>query len=163
MGERIEVDGPWERVEKKYLYVDLVSSLIGGLILTIAAGVITYFASSQNWVIIGIVAGITLAWMVLQAVLSFFRTRTIGYRLRDDDLLVRRGMLFRRFVAVPYGRMQIVDIEQGPLERMFGLKKLKFVTAAAASAVVLPGLSDQRAEELRDELVTVAESRRAGL
>lgn len=163
VGERIEVDGPWERVEKTYLYVDLVSSLFGGIVLTLIAGVITYFASSQNWVIIGIVGGITLAWTVLQAVLSFFRARTIGYRLREDDLLVRRGMLFRRFVAVPYGRLQIVDIEQGPIERIFGLKRLKFVTAAASSGVVLPGLSDARAEELRDELVAVAESRRAGL
>lgn len=163
MGERIEVDGPWERVEKKYLYVDLISSLVGGVVLTLIAGIIAYFASSQNWLIIGIVTGITLAWMVLSAVLSFFRTRTIGYRLREDDLLVRRGMLYRRFVAVPYGRLQIVDIVQGPIERMFGLKRLKFVTAAASSGVELPGLSDERAEELRDELVAVAESRRAGL
>lgn len=163
MGDRIEIEGAWERVENTYLYVDLFSSLISGVIVTLIAGTIAYFASGQNWVIIGIVGGVTLAWMILNAVLSFFRTRTIGYRLREDDLLVRRGMLFRRFVAVPYGRLQIVDIEQGPIERIFKLKKLKFVTAAASSGVVLPGLSDVRAEQLRDQLVAVAESRRAGL
>ena len=42
MGERIEIDEQWERVERKYLYVDLVSSLIGGVILMLIAGVITY-------------------------------------------------------------------------------------------------------------------------
>lgn len=163
MGERIEIDEPWERVERRYLWVDLVSTLIGGTVLAAIAGTITFFASSQNWLIIGIVLGIAVLLMLWDAVFSFFRQRTIGYRLRDDDLLVRRGMLFRRFVAVPYGRLQIVDIEQGPIERMFKLKKLKFVTAAAASAVVLPGLSDERAETLRDELLAAAESRRAGL
>lgn len=163
MGDRIEIDEQWERVERRYLWVDLFSTLISGVVLMAMGGVIAFFSSSQNWLIVGLVVGIVLVWTVVSGIFSFFRQRTIGFKLREDDLLVRRGMLFRRFVAVPYGRLQIVDIEQGPIERMFKLKKLKFVTAAAASAVVLPGLSDTRAESLRDELIAVAESRRAGL
>ena len=42
------------------------------------------------------------------------RVRSIGYRLREDDLLFRRGIMFQRLVAVPYGRMQLVDITRGP-------------------------------------------------
>ena len=91
------------------------------------------------------------------------RVRAIGYQLRDDDLLFRRGIMFQRFVAVPYGRMQLVDINRGPLARAVGLTELKLVTAAAASGVTIPGLPEQDAEELRDRLVALAESRRAGL
>jgi membrane protein YdbS with pleckstrin-like domain len=91
------------------------------------------------------------------------RVRAIGYQLRDDDLLFRRGLLFQRFVSVPYGRMQLVDITRGPLSRALGLSDLRFVTAAASSGVVIPGLTIADAEELRDHLVTVAETRRAGL
>ena len=47
--------------------------------------------------------------------------------------------------------------------RALGLSELKFVTAAASSAVVIPGLPEAEAEELRDSLVELAESRRAGL
>ena len=55
--------------------------------------------------------------------------RAIGYRMREDDLLLRRGILFSRVVAVPYGRMQLVDITRGPVARAFGLAELKLVTA----------------------------------
>ncbi|MNY79987.1 Bacterial membrane flanked domain protein [compost metagenome] len=71
--------------------------------------------------------------------------------------------MFQRFVAVPYGRMQLVDITRGPLARMLGLADLKFVTAAATTGVTLPGLPLADAEGLRDRLVELAESRRAGL
>ena len=71
--------------------------------------------------------------------------------------------MWQRIVAVPYGRMQLVDINRGPIARLCGLSELKFVTAAAATGVVIPGLPEQVAEELRDTLVSLAESRRAGL
>ena len=77
--------------------------------------------------------------------------------------MFRRGILWQRFVAVPYGRMQLVDITHGPLDRGFGIAQLKFVTAAASTGVVIPGLEQQTAETLRDHLVAVAESRRTGL
>jgi membrane protein YdbS with pleckstrin-like domain len=71
--------------------------------------------------------------------------------------------MFQRFVAVPFGRMQLVDITRGPLARALGLAELKLVTAAAATGVVIPGLPLADAEELRDHLVALAETRRAGL
>ena len=71
--------------------------------------------------------------------------------------------MFQRQVAVPYGRMQLVDITRGPVARALGLADLKFVTAAAATAVTVPGLQMKEADRLRDELVALAETRRAGL
>ena len=91
------------------------------------------------------------------------RTRSIGYRLRDDDLLFRRGIMYQRFVSVPYGRMQLIDITRGPVGRILGLADLKFVTAAASTNVIVPGLPEAEAADLRDRLVELAESRRAGL
>jgi uncharacterized protein len=64
---------------------------------------------------------------------------------------------------VPYGRMQLVDINRGPIARLCGLSELKLVTAAAGSGVLIPGLPEATAEELRDSLVALAETRRAGL
>jgi membrane protein YdbS with pleckstrin-like domain len=91
------------------------------------------------------------------------RVRAYGYQLREDDLVFRKGIMFLRMVAVPYGRMQLVDINRGPLSRALGLSELKFVTAAASTGITIPGLLAEDAEELRDHLVAVAESRRAGL
>ena len=81
----------------------------------------------------------------------------------DDQPTPVKTRSGKRFVSVPYGRMQLVDINRGPLDRALGLSELKFVTAAAATGVVIPGLPEADAETLRDELVALAESRRAGL
>jgi membrane protein YdbS with pleckstrin-like domain len=59
--------------------------------------------------------------------------------------------------------MQLVDINRGPLMRALGLAELKFVTAAASTGVTLTGLPLADAEALRDRLVALAETRRAGL
>ena len=58
--------------------------------------------------------------------------RAIGYAERDDDLLIRGGIFFQRTMAVPYGRMQYVDIGVGPVERGLGLCTLKLHTASPA-------------------------------
>lgn len=161
--ERIDLAGDWRRVSPRYAWAELWTSAIWGVILAAPVGIFLWFVSDwERWMPVAIGAAV-LAVFMLAGLFSFLRVRTIGFLMRDDDLLVRRGMLFRRFVSVPYGRMQVVDVTQGPVERMLDLKTLKFVTAAATSAVTIPGLPGTDAEVLRDELVAVAESRRAGL
>ncbi|MDR5698482.1 PH domain-containing protein [Agromyces aerolatus] len=153
-------DTDWRRVSPKYIVVEIVGSVIGAGVL--AAGMlIAYFLGNQQWalwiaVAVAVVALISIAFEPR-------RVRSIGYRLREDDLVFRRGIMFQRQVAVPYGRMQLVDITRGPVARAMGLADLKFVTAAAATAVTVPGLPAEEADRLRDELVALAETRRAGL
>ena len=65
--------------------------------------------------------------------------RAIGYAERDDDLLVRRGILFRDLVVVPYGRMQYVDVQAGPVDRRFGIAKVQLHTASPRHGRADPG------------------------
>lgn len=161
--ERIDLVGDWRRVSPRYAWAELWTAAIWGVIVAAAIVVLLGLIIRLDWWIAWLAGGGVLVLMLLSGLFGFLRVRTIGFLMRDDDLLVRRGMLFRRFVSVPYGRMQVVDITQGPVERMLDLRTLKFVTAAATSAVTIPGLPGSDAEVLRDELVAVAESRRAGL
>lgn len=154
------VPGDWRRVSPRYVWVDLVGSIISGLVAT-AAFTVPFWVTQMLWLLV-----IPAAVLVIAIIVAAFtprRVRAIGYRLRDDDLLVRRGIMFQRFAAVPYGRMQLVDVNRGPLDRALGLAEVKLVTAASASNVSVPGLPMADAEELRDRLVELAESRRAGL
>ncbi len=158
---RLEPAGiEWRRVSPKYVWVDLVGVLIFGVVMVGATSVPGFVTGIS--LLFAIPAAFALIFLVT-LVLTPRRVRAIGYQLRADDLLFRRGLMFQRFVSVPYGRMQLVDINRGPLDRALGLSELKFVTAAAATGVVIPGLLNLDAETLRDELVALAESRRAGL
>ena len=154
------VTTPWRQVSPRYIVVDLVGNLIFGLIVVAAASIPAILTHNIFWW--ALPASLAIVFIIVLA-LTPRRVRAMGYQLRDDDLLFRKGLMFQRFVSVPYGRMQLVDINRGPLARAVGLSELKFVTAAAATGVVIPGLPEADAEELRDRLVELAESRRAGL
>lgn len=86
-----------------------------------------------------------------------------GYAELADDLYVTRGLWFRRLTAVPYGRMQVVEVEAGPLERAFKLATVKLVTASASTDATIPGLPPEEAARLRDRLTELGETRTSGL
>ncbi|WP_371413684.1 PH domain-containing protein [Plantibacter sp. PA-3-X8] len=160
-GKRLELpDAEWRRVSRKLIAVEFISEG-AGLVLVTAAVVFVALVWDWTWIWWPFAA-----FAVISLTAAAFiprRIRSIGYQLRADDLLFRRGIMWQRFVAVPYGRMQLVDINRGPLSRAFGLADLKFVTASASTGVVINGLPEAEAEGLRDHLVAVAESRRTGL
>jgi membrane protein YdbS with pleckstrin-like domain len=54
-------------------------------------------------------------------------------------------------------------VSRGPISRSLGLSDLKFITASSSSNVSIPGLPAELADELRDRLIALAETRRAGL
>ncbi len=103
---------------------------------------------------------VALAWMWW---LIGRRVRSFGYAERADDLLVTSGILFRRLVVVPYGRMQLVDITAGPLDRRLGVATVQLHTAAATTNATIPGLPPSEAAGLRDRLAARGELRSAGL
>jgi len=114
----------------------------------------------------------SLAWIGADAALVVFvwlwwllgrRVRSYGYAERGDDLLVTSGIMFRRLVIVPYGRMQLVDVKAGPIDRWLGLTKVQLHTAAATTDAAIPGLEPQVAEGLRDRLARRGEQRSSGL
>ena len=99
-----------------------------------------------------------VAWVVVGR-----RFRAWGYAEREDDLLVRRGVMFSRLSVVPYGRMQFIDVQAGPLERLFRLATVRLHTAAAATDARIPGLERDEAARLRDRLAELGEAQAAGL
>lgn len=108
-------------------------------------------------------AGLALVVFVWLWWLLGRRVRSYGYAERGDDLLVTSGIMFRRLVIVPYGRMQLVDVKAGPVDRWLSLTKVQLHTAAATTDAAIPGLEPQVAADLRDRLAQRGEHRSAGL
>jgi membrane protein YdbS with pleckstrin-like domain len=106
----------------------------------------------------GAVGWVALGWILLVALQAVIwpalAYRRYRYAVRNDDLLVESGVLFRHTVSIPLDRIQHVDTRQGPLERIFGLSRVVVYTAAGLSADgSIPGLDEAGADALRDSLV----------
>jgi uncharacterized protein len=130
--------------------------------LLLAAGLVAAGAATGSAATFGGAAAAALAGLLALPLVGR-RFRSWGYAERDDDLLVRRGVLFARLSVVPYGRMQFIDVTAGPLERAFGLASVRLHTAAAATDARIPGLDRAEAARLRDRLAELGEAQAAGL
>jgi len=157
---RLDLDGTWHQISPRYVTSQFIQYAITLAIIVVVVLVAVY-ALHQTWA--WIPGGIIVLSILLTLVILPRQARAIGYMLREDDIVFRKGILWQRIIAVPYGRMQLVDITHGPLDRAFGVSQLKMVTAAATTGVQIPGLTQAAAESLRDTLIDVAETRRTGL
>lgn len=90
-------------------------------------------------------------------------SRSWGYAERDEDLYIKRGTLFRQVIAVPYGRMQFVEVTAGPVEQLFGLASIRLNTASPRSRARITGLTPREAARLRDRLTELGQIHAAGL
>jgi membrane protein YdbS with pleckstrin-like domain len=150
----------WQRVSPKLITVELIARITFAAVVLGGLGI--GWALSPYWawpagMAVAVVYAIWRAWVTVRAV------RAWGYAERDQDLLVRHGLLVRRLSIVPYARMQFVDVTAGPLERAFGLATVQLHTAAAATDARVPGLPPAEAARLRDRLTALGEDRAEGL
>jgi len=150
----------YERVSPRFWIARQTVLAALGLPLTAAAAITAAVLGGGGWVALPTGCAVFFVWMWL---VERGRYRAWGYAERDADLIVRRGLLFRRISVVPYGRMQFIDVSAGPVDRLFDLAAVQLHTAAAASDARIPGLRRTDAEQLRDRLTGLGEARATGL
>ena len=150
----------WQPVSPRLATARLVTTAIV-LGVPFVGSVIAAVLSGAAWVWVFPAALLALgAWC---AVLVPRQVRAIGYAERADDLLIRKGIVFRSMVVVPYGRMQYVDVQAGPLARAVGIAQVQLHTASPGTDAAIDGLPPEEASRLRDQLASRGEARLAGL
>ncbi|BCW52829.1 MULTISPECIES: PH domain-containing protein [unclassified Arthrobacter] len=158
----------WQRVSPKYITVRLVEWAVANLVtvVVLAAPLLFVLLGWWRWPPLWLaitVPSATLLAALWRLVLIPRQVRAIGYAERDEDLLIRGGIFFQRTMAVPYGRMQYVDIGVGPVERALGLCTVKLHTASPGTNARIPGLPAAEGARLREQLAARGEARLAGL
>jgi membrane protein YdbS with pleckstrin-like domain len=119
-------------------------------------------ATASASVAAAVALGLLAAGLLIERFLAR-RVAAWGFAERNEDLMVRRGVLIRHQSVIPYGRMQFIDVTAGPVERSLGLATLRMHTAAAASDARIPGLETDVAAKLRDQLAALGQAQAAGL
>lgn len=152
-------DLPWRAVSPKLTLVRLITLAITLAVPLIASIALAVLVTRWLWIATAVIVviGLWSAWVIARQVSA------ISWIELDEELVIRKGRIFRSLVSVPYGRLQYVDVQSGPLMRAFGLAQIELHTSSPQSGGDLSGLTVAEAEELRTRLAARGESQRAGL
>lgn len=131
-------------------------------------GELPSFVSGGTLLLLGLVASalyVAGAYLWAKLTCHFYR-----YELREDGFRKEHGIIWKRYVTIPYDRIQNVDIFRGLIARILGLSDIQVQTAGAITAGSygafaegrLPGVGKEEAERIRDELVRRARASRSG-
>ncbi|WP_240624542.1 PH domain-containing protein [Aurantiacibacter odishensis] len=120
--------------------------LIAALVMGVAG------ALPEPWTWAPMIVPVLIA-LVMVLLIPMKRYRSRGYHVSTDRLRVVKGVMFHADTVVPFSRVQHLDVEQGPLERAFGIARLILHTAGTHNAsVTLPGLRHADAVAMREEI-----------
>ena len=155
--------GEWKRNSPRLATVRRILILIvAGLFFVVGVTLALLLPRDIAWIGV-IVAALALAGAIWGWLWAARNQRSWGYAENADDLLVTSGVMFKRLVAIPYGRMQFVDVEAGPLARAYGIATVTLHTASPETAADIPGLPADQATALRNRLTELGEAHGAGV
>ncbi|MFO7243618.1 MAG: PH domain-containing protein [Actinomycetes bacterium] len=152
-------DVPWTYASRRLIPARLSLVVLGAVVALV---VVLRNARGMGAALWFVVAGIAVAtgWLVW---LVWRQVTAHAWAEREDDLIVKRGRLFRSVTVVPYGRMQYVEVSAGPVARALGIARVQLHTASPGTDAHLSGVPADEAARLRDRLTTRGEARLAGL
>ncbi|MDK8896556.1 PH domain-containing protein [Corynebacterium sp. MSK004] len=120
---------------------DVVSYLQGGHLGEVGRGTLLAIG--------GFVLVCAVIWLV-----SGVWWRKLGYKLTDDEVALRHGVISTSFRSARYERIQAVDVVESIIARLLGLGTVRVETAGGnASVIKIEYLPKAKAEELRAELL----------
>ncbi|WP_084039230.1 PH domain-containing protein [Demequina sp. NBRC 110053] len=155
-----EPDGAdWQYVSRKLIPARLIALALWVVIPL--AGLTLLGVLASPWVFTGVAALLLIAawaaWVIYRQVTAH------AWVEREDDLVVKKGRLWRTVTVVPYGRMQYVEVQAGPLARAFGIANVQLHTASPGTDAAIAGVPESEAARLRDRLTSRGEAQLAGL
>ena len=144
-------DIQFESLELNYQKVSIYFTaffFIVAIIIYLGIGIFVeeLFASPLIWIVVG-------GWILVASFFIFLSYKSYfyeGFALREKDVVYKSGMWFRSTIIVPFNRVQHCEINQGPIDRYFGLSELSLFTAGGSSSDLnIPGLSQETAAKLK--------------
>jgi len=133
-----------------YVKVVRLGTLVAALPFVVGALILEFAGKLPHGAFLAPVLLVVL-YLIIRVPLRRYHAR--GYQLGGDRLRVVRGLLFRSDTVVPFGRVQHIDVHQGPIARAYGLGTLVLHTAGTHNASVsLPGLAHADALAMREEI-----------
>ena len=142
------------KLHPNYKLLMRVSAVILALVIMGGATILDNALASEFDFPLGILTGISVLFglfLIIRVPTARFNAR--GYQISHDRLRVVRGIMWHSDTIVPFGRVQHIDVDQGPIDRALGIATMTLHTAGSHNASVrLPGLGHELAVQMREEI-----------
>ena len=143
------------KLERDYLKVLIIYRMIF-LVIALIGLIALYFFPPEDFQLSFLYYGLA-AWVLVfiaSMILIPMAFKIKGYAHRFRDLVYRSGLIVRSTTALPFNRVQHVDVKQGPIERMFDLASINIYTAGGQSSdISIPGLKNDDALKLKEYIL----------
>lgn len=153
---------PWRQAHWSFIVLGLIRQL-RGLIFPFAVLIFSRgFGGSRRDLIW---YGIAIVFAVFSGIVSVLNWWFQRFRITDREIMSRSGIIAKQERVVPFERIQSVDLDEAPLERIFQIVKVRIETAAGGQAgtdVEIPALKRDEATALRQDLLTARQRARGG-
>jgi membrane protein YdbS with pleckstrin-like domain len=154
---RIAMADPAHRPSEKAKLLWAISAGLSWLIP--AAGLVGWGIVADAWTtwpFLLAAAIILLAAIVSITVVPVWRYRVHRWEIGADAVYTRSGWFNQERRIAPISRIQTVDTQRGPLDRMLDLSTVTITTASSAGAVTIAALDRPVADRIAQELTEIA-------
>ncbi len=139
----------WQRLDPRMMLVHPIRE-VGRFIIPLGAIYVAGSATGNPWQYLTIAIPIAL---------GLARYLTTSFRIADERVELKHGLLSRHVLSTPLDRVRTVDLTASPIHRILGLTTVKIGTGTASTGqdekLDLDGLPSVRARQLRAELLRV--------
>lgn len=138
-------------IEKRYRRIMIINSVILGLFLFTPLAVISLINDDvQLYVGLFSVVGL-VGFIGFNFVWSGVSINHKMYKLRSHDILFKTGVIWKKTTAIPFNRIQHVEVKQSAIARQFDLSKIVIFTAGGnAGDLSIAGLNHEDANKIRE-------------
>lgn len=102
--------------------VTFIIGMLVWIVLSLTVHLLAFLITAFGWLVIMIPI---LVWIPA----AF---RVLEYSIDDDGVKMKGGLVWKKFVTVPYPKITNVDITQGPLQRKYDIGTVHVQTAGSA-------------------------------
>jgi uncharacterized membrane protein YdbT with pleckstrin-like domain len=169
----------YQKLGKRTLWLMLSEQMTPSVIIFIAAVVLLVaqgngvfsktFLAPWSFYIVLATWGLFILMFIVTFLIAYLTYANYLFMLDDDALKIRRGILSKEEIAIPYRQIQDVDVERSISDRIWGVARLAILTAGHEepkegeeddSEGVLPAIDRALAESLQAELLKRADIQR---
>lgn len=108
----------------------------------------------HQWIVISLAVLVFIYWLLSIFLMPYLAWKNWRYAVDENEIDLKRGVLFKTRTLIPLSRVQHVDTRQGPLLRSYDLASVTISTAATTHEI--PALDSVIADRVRHQISTYA-------